>query len=131
VTLPDGKTVTTTDQLITEMRQRTIDLIDAYGNPLPEVFDYLSHDDYSYFIRVENLSDQPQSVTAHVFLAPETEIEDRNSWVEMDRFLYRLGSSQRAVIHRRADLSSVIRKPALKPADLTPGGQEPSPKTDR
>jgi tyrosinase len=126
VTLPNGGTVTTTDELRTEMLQRTINLVDGNGNPLPVTIDYLSHEDFCYFIRVENLSDQPQSVTARVFLAPESEAEDRTGWIEMDKFLYRLDGSERAVIFRRADLSSVIRKPALKPEDLT--SDEPSPK---
>ena len=129
VTLPSGETVTTTDELRTQMLRRTINLVGENGQPVPVSIDYLSHDDFFYFIRVENLSEQPQSVTARIFLAPETEAEDRTSWIEMDKFLYRLGSSERAVIFRRADLSSVIRKPALKPEDLTPGDEDPSPKT--
>jgi hypothetical protein len=120
VTLPGGETVTTTGELRTEMLRRTINLVDSDGEPLPEGIDYLSHDDFFYFILVENLSDESQSVTARVFLAPETEVEDRTSWIEMDKFLYRLDGSERAVIFRCADLSSVIRKPALKPEDLTP-----------
>lgn len=130
VTLRNGETVATTDELITEMRERTINLVDSIGNPLPEVIDYLSHDDFFYFLRVENLSDQPQSVTVRIFLAPETEVEDRTSWIEMDKFLYRLEGSERAVIFRPADLSSVVRKPALKPEDLTPD-DEPSPRANQ
>jgi tyrosinase len=113
VTLPGGKEITTTDELRTEMLQRTINFVGADGSPDPRPINYLSHDDFFYFIRVENLSDQPQSVTA------------RNSWIEMDRFLYQLDGSERAVIFRPADLSSVIRKPALKPEILTSG--EPWP----
>jgi hypothetical protein len=130
VTLANGETVTTTDELRTEMLQRTINLVDENGNHLPVTIDYLSHEDFFYFIRVENLSDQPQSVTARVFLAPESEAGDRTSWIEMDKFLYRLDGSERAVIFRPADLSSVIRKPALKPEDLT-ADDEPSPKIEQ
>jgi tyrosinase len=129
VTLPTGETITTTDELRTEMAQRTVNLVGADGNPVQTSINYLSHDDFFYFIRVENLSDQPQNVTARIFLAPETEVEDRASWIEMDKFLYRLDGSTRAVITRRADLSSVVRKPALKPEDFTLGTEEPSPKT--
>ena len=130
MTLPNGETVATTDELTTKMRQRMINLVDGAGNPLPEVIDYLSHDDFVYFLRVENLSDQPQSVTVQIFLAPETEVEDRTSWLEMDKFLYRLDGSERAVVFRPADLSSVVRKPALKPEDLTPD-DEPSPRANQ
>ena len=127
VTLPDGKTVTTTDELLTEMLQRMIDPTDPDGNPFLEPIEYLSHGDFYYFIRVENLSDQAQSVTVRIFLGPETEVEDRTSWIELDRFLYRLEGSERAVIFRPADLSSVIRKPARKPEALTP--VDPPPQT--
>ena len=131
VELSGGKSVTTTDELTTEMRRRTIDLVDSDGNPLPETIEYLSHDDFSYFIRVENASDQAQTLTVRVFLAPETGFEDRTSWIEMDKFVYRLDGSERAVVYRRADLSSVIRKPALKPTDLTEGNEEPSTTTEQ
>lgn len=119
VALSGGEVITTTDELRTEMLQRTINFEDLDGSDDPRPIDYLSHDDFFYFIRVENVSHQPQSVTARIFLAPETEVEDRSCWVEMDRFLYRLGGSERAVIFRPADLSSVVRKPALKPEILT------------
>jgi tyrosinase len=125
VTLPGGETVTTTDELRTEMLQRTINFVGADGSPDPRPINYLSHEDFFYFIRVENLSDQAQSATVRIFLAPETEVEDRTSWIEMDRFLCRLDGSERAVIFRPADLSSVVRKPALKPEILTSG--EPWP----
>ncbi len=115
VKLSSGETVTTTDELLTQMEQRQIQLDDP---PQTVTIDYLSHDDFYYFIRVENSSEQIQKLTVRIFLAPETEVEDWSSWIEMDKFLYRLDGSQRAVIFRRADLSSVIRKPALRPEDL-------------
>lgn len=118
VALPGGAQVTTTGELITEMMQRTIHAEDESGAPAPEVIDYLAHDDFWYFIRAENLADQPQRVTVRVFLAPETEVDDRRSWIEMDKFSHNLAARQRAVIARSAELSSVIRKPALKPEDL-------------
>lgn len=129
-TLASGETITTTDELLTEMRKRKIYPKDRYGRGIEEDIWHLSHDDFFYFIRVQNLSDQPQSVTVRIFLAPETEIEDRCSWIEMDRFLYQLGSSKHAVIFRPADLSSVVRKPALKPEDFA-ADDRPSPKSDQ
>ncbi|WP_414571079.1 tyrosinase family protein [Nostoc sp. CCY 9925] len=115
VKLSNGETVTTIDELLTQMEQRQIQLDDPSQTV---TIDYLSHDDFYYFIRVENSSDQIQRLTVRIFLAPETELEDWASWIEMDKFLYRLDGLQRAVIFRRADLSSVIRKPALRPQDL-------------
>ncbi len=142
-TLPlgDGTTVqkmlyiTTTNELHTNMRKRQILLETSQTiNNQPvlgeETINYLSHDDFYYFLRVENLSAQPQTVTVRIFLAPETEIEERTSWIEMDRFLTTLQGSQRAVIYRPADLSSVVRQPALKWQDLTTT-DEPSPKTEQ
>lgn len=124
--LPDGSTVTTTGELRTRMLRRTITGVGRDGGPSPEDIDYLSHDDFYYFMRVENLSDQPQSVTVRVFLAPETAIEDRSAWIEMDKFLYWLDGLEKAVVFRPADASSVVRKPALKPEDLTPDAELPS-----
>jgi hypothetical protein len=47
----------------------------------------------------------------------------------MDRFLYRLEANEKALIFRKSEDSSVVRKPALKPEDLTPD-DEPGAKTD-
>ncbi len=117
--LPSGEEITTTDVLTTEMKQREIQLRDAEGKPAPETVEYLAHEDFYYFLRVENTSEQETTVAVRIFLAPETEVEDRRAWIEMDRFTYRLRANERAVIFRPADESSVIRKPALKPDDLT------------
>lgn len=118
-TLRSGETIVTTDVLQTEMLQRQINLVGADGNPEPETIRYLSHDDFYYFIRVENRKAEEQTVAVRVFLAPEDVLEDRRTWIEMDRFSYRLKPSERAVIFRPADQSSVIRKPALRHDDLT------------
>lgn len=125
--LPDG--VEATDELRTEMRQRQVELEDAQGNPVEVTIEYLSHEDFLYAFRVENLAGTPQNLAVRVFLAPETEVEDRTAWVEMDRFTYQL-TGPSGVIVRRSDDSSVVRKPALKPADLEPT-DEPSPKTEQ
>lgn len=118
-TLPSGETISTTDELRTEMLTRKINLADAEGNPTTETVEYLSHEDFYYFIRVENLKEEQQTVAVRVFLAPETHVENRRAWIEMDRFAYRLKPSERAVIFRPADQSSVVRKPALKADDLS------------
>ena len=125
ITLSDGTKITTTDTLFTEMQERTIALLDTNNQPVSETINYLTHDDFHYFLRVENLAASPQRVTVRIFLAPETLVEERSAWIEMDRFVYQLGASERAVIYRAADQSSVVRKPALRPQDLTPGN-EPS-----
>jgi hypothetical protein len=101
------------------MLSRQINLADAEGNPVTETVEYLSHEDFYYFIRVENEKDEEQTVAVRVFLAPETNLENRRAWIELDRFAYRLKPSERAVIFRPAEQSSVVRKPALKADDLT------------
>lgn len=118
-TLPSGEEITTTDVLKTEMKQRDIVLRDADGNPTTETVEYLSHEDFYYFIRLENKTKADLKVAVRIFLAPETEIADRRAWIEMDKFFYQLKAAERAVIFRPADESSVVRKPALKPDDLT------------
>lgn len=127
--LSSGEKVTTTAELLTEMLSRTVNVEDAQGGTVQETVSYLSHDDFYYFLRLQNLSDKPQRVTVRIFMAPETEVENRRSWIEMDRFLYSFKASEHAVVFRPADQSSVVRKPALKPEDLTPD-DEPGPKTD-
>jgi hypothetical protein len=119
-----------TDELTTEMLTREIDAVDADGNPVKVPIDYLSHDDFSYILRVENLEAVSQAVAIRIFLAPEDQVEHREMWIEMDKFVYTLAAHERAVITRLAEESSVIRKPALKPANLN-AQDEPDQQTDQ
>jgi hypothetical protein len=119
VKLSSGETITTTDELTTEMLTRKLNVIDQSGNPETQEIGYLSHEDFYYFIRVQNNLSEPQTVVARIFLAPEDEIDDRRTWIELDRFSYGLKPQERAVLFRPSDQSSVVRKPALKPDDLT------------
>lgn len=109
-------TVTTTDELLTEMRNRTIHpLKNPPDNtePVAEEINYLSHDDFSYFIRLQNHSERPQNVTVRIFLAPEQWVDDSTAWIEMDRFLHQVEGGERAVVCRPSKSSAVIRKPAV------------------
>ncbi|MGH8422203.1 MAG: tyrosinase family protein [Pseudomonas fluorescens] len=129
VALPNNetatKTITTTAELMTEMRTRTIQVRDPQGQLVPEDVDYLSHEDFYYFLRLQNRSEQAQQVTIRIFLAPEPWVEDNTAWIELDRFLHRLAGREHAVIFRPARLSAVIRKPALGHAELE--STEPRP----
>lgn len=133
VTHPDGWTVTTTAELMTEMRTRTILVRNPDYDPqggrddrdFPEEVDYLSHEDFFYFLRLQNRSRQTQQVTVRIFLAPEPWVEDINAWIEMDRFQHRLAGRERAVVSRPARLSAVIRKLALGHEELE--SAEPPP----
>jgi hemocyanin-like protein len=112
-------TVTTTDELLTEMRKRTIRPLNTKtAEPEDEIIDYLSHDDFFYFIRLQNHSDQAHEVTVRIFLAPEVWVDDSNAWIEMDRFLHRLEGNEHAVVFRPARMSAVIRKPAIGHEEL-------------
>jgi len=113
---------TTTSELQTTMRKRQIIIRSPEGDDQPETISYLSPREFFYFLRVENLANQSKDVTVRIFLAPTGSYagipevsEDRRKWIEMDRFTCTLKPqpSQRAVIFRRADASSVIRKPAF------------------
>jgi len=109
--------------MVTEMAERQIESVTPNGTVRVPI-KYLTHDDFSYQFTAENTLKQELPVAARVFLAPETEIEDRRAWIELDRFLRTLNPGKNT-IKRAAEDSSVIRKPALKPADLTSGDVDP------
>ena len=117
---------TTTSELQTTMRTRQIIISPPEGDAQPEPISYLYPREFFYFLRVENLSNQSKDVTLRIFLVPTGSYagipevaEDRREWIEMDKFKHSLQPSERAVIFRRAEKSSVIRKPALKTFDLS------------
>lgn len=101
----------TTDELQTRMERRDID---KPGGGSVSVA-YLDQKEFCYFIRAENLRDEVSEVTVRIFLAPADYADDRRTWIEMDKFQHTLQPSQKAVIYRPAELSSVIRKPGVKP----------------
>ena len=130
------KTITTTAELMTEMRTRTIqvpvlDTADKGGNydkQETEEIEYLSHEDFFYFLRLQSRSEKKQTVTIRIFLAPEPWVDDNTAWIEMDRFRQPLAPHERAVVFRPARLSAVIRKPALGHEELE--GTKPRPSDD-
>lgn len=93
-------------------------------------FEQLVHDEFVYFLRVENLLNRHYTVTVRIFLVPISGTssdpnepspnlqEDRRAWIEMDKFLYELQPLERAVITRRGSDSSVVRKPSRMTPDL-------------
>jgi hypothetical protein len=103
---PAGAVAPTIHELRTRMATRT-----AAGKDLS----YLDHDDFVYVVRAENQRDAPTDVTVRIFLAPETGVDDRRTWIEMDKFHHQLGARARSVIVRPNRLSSVIQKPAVRP----------------
>ena len=107
----------TTSELVTTMKTELL----PGGIQKP----YLDHEDYLYFFRLKNRTDQEQKVTVRVFLAATDLADDRRSWIEMDKFAQRLEPNQRKVVYRSARQSAVVRKPARHPDEplvqLPPG----------
>ncbi|MBV9229998.1 MAG: hypothetical protein JOZ18_11845 [Chloroflexi bacterium] len=114
-----SSTAGTINQLQTAMRQRTITFVE--DDQKTETLDFLYPREFFSFLRAENLVNEAKDVTVRIFLVPTgpaegiTELsEDRRKWIEMDKFRHTLQPLEKAVIFRRAEDSSVIRRPALK-----------------
>lgn len=95
--------------------------------PVRAIVDYLTHEPFCYFLRVENPGPEDVNVTARLFIAPETTpgdvTEERRWWIELDKFIHPVPAGQRVVIFRPDELSSIIKKPADKdPAALPAPG---------
>lgn len=99
-----------TDVLTTTMKTRNIN-----GKPAP----YLDHEDFYYFIRVNNDLAAEQTVTVRVFLAPDKWLDQRRFWIELDKFQQKLKPGQNVIARSSRD-SSVVRKPALHPDEPVP-----------
>lgn len=112
----------TTDELRTFMNQEEITAPDGTVVKKP----YLDHEEFFYFFRLENPSDEPQKVTVRVFLVAAELADDRRMWIEMDKFAHSMEPGQRTVVFRRARHSSVVRKPARRPSEPRP---QPEPGT--
>jgi Hemocyanin, copper containing domain/Hemocyanin, ig-like domain len=128
VALPDGTSFHTTAELTTTVKQRELVIDPPPGQPGPPwrgTIDYLTHEPFCWFLRVENPGQQDVSVTVRLFLAPEEvpgdAAEERRWWIELDKFIQQVPAGRRVVIFRPDELSSVIKKPADKdPATLPP-----------
>lgn len=85
---------------------------------------FLDHEPFSYFIRVESKAQKALDATVRIFLAPAAEAHDQRAWIEMDKFLVKLPAGAKTVIHREDTEASVVKRPVDRsPADIeTPGG---------
>jgi hypothetical protein len=128
VTLPDGTSFRTAGELVTMVKQRELVIDPPPGHPGPPwkgTIDYLTHEPFCYFLRIENPGDQDATVTARIFIAPEElpgdAAEERRWWIELDKFIQPVRAHHRLVVFRPDELSSIIKKPADKdPAALPP-----------
>jgi tyrosinase len=100
-----------TNTLQTKMETRDIELSDGTKVPV----DYLDQKEFCYFIRAENKADVVSQVTVRLFLVAEEFAENRRMWIEMDKFQRTLQPKQKAVLYQPAEMSSVIKKPGIKP----------------
>lgn len=105
-----GASSVATGTLKTFMKQRQIGA---------STVQYLDHEDFFYFIRVNNDEAADQTVTVRIFLAASEWIEERREWIELDKFQQKLKPGKN-VIARSSKLSSVVRKPATRPGEPVP-----------
>ena len=112
----DGGTLETIDELVTTMSTANFG-----GAPIR----FLTHEAFSYFLRIENTTQENQPITVRIFLAPADEAADRRMWMEMDKFLVDLPPGKQ-VLYRPDTESSIIKRPAeTSPAAVTQGGGDP------
>jgi hypothetical protein len=95
----------------TEVRRRVLRRLWASRQAEVEI-EYLSHNDFTYHVKVLNRGDRLIAVTVRIFLVPARLEEDRRAWIEMDKFLTELQPGP-ATIKRHSRESSVIRHPVL------------------
>ncbi len=105
--------LTTIDELVTVM-----DSANFGGRTIT----FLTHEPFTYFLRVENPAQDDAMVTVRIFLAPESEAADRRAWIEMDKFMTTIPAGTKVVIARPDTEASVIKRPAeTSPAAVSSG----------
>ncbi|MEZ4709191.1 MAG: hypothetical protein R3A44_18430 [Caldilineaceae bacterium] len=104
----------TTSQLFTKMEELAVTVDGA-----ATTFNFLTlAEDFTYFIRVQNLQNSAQCVTVRIWLVAKYERQhvplynDRRMWIELDTFREHLCAYEKKVICRPSHLSSVVRKSA-------------------
>jgi hypothetical protein len=86
---------------------------------------FLTHEPFSYFLRLENTTAAALGVTVRVFLVPADQAADRRSWMELDKFLVEVAPGKE-VVYRPDTESSIVKRPAeTSPAAVQPGGTDP------
>jgi hypothetical protein len=87
---------------------------------------FLTHDPFSYFLRIENRTGRAREVTVRVFLAPAAQERDRRAWIEMDKFLLAVPAHTKLVAYRPDTASSVVKRPVdTDPTSALGGGGGP------
>ena len=104
----------TTDELVTFAEGASL----SNGDDIT----YLTHEPFSYFVRVNNTAAESVDVTVRIFLVPSEFADKREEWIEMDKFSATLPAGQKTVLYRPDTESAVIKRPAE-----TSPGQIPNP----
>ncbi len=87
---------------------------------------FLTHEPFTYFLRLENTAGADRPVTVRIFLAPSAQARDRRTWIEMDKFIVTVPATTRLVVHRPDTESSVVKRPVdTSPAAALGGGSGP------
>ncbi|HEX7277571.1 MAG TPA: hypothetical protein VF244_09385, partial [Acidimicrobiales bacterium] len=112
---------TTTVRTVTELTT-TMATVQFRGRPVR----FLTHEPFTYFLRLENTATADRPVTVRIFLAPSAQARDRRTWIEMDKFIVTVPASTRLVVHRPDTESSVVKRPVdTSPAAALGGGSGP------
>ena len=99
----------------------TMDSVNFGGSPIR----FLTHEPFSYFLRIENTTPEPLDITVRIFLAPAADAAERQSWMEMDKFPINLRAG-RQVVYRPDTESSIVKRPVeTSPAAVLAGGSDP------
>lgn len=91
---------------------------------------FLNHQQYGFFIRLENLLPVRSKVTVRMFMAPAAEAENRRMWIELDKFVQDLEPFDKKVVFRRDTDSSIVRKPAILNPEVANATIRPLAMTD-
>lgn len=106
------RNIITVNALDTFMKAVTITYKNPNGTSKTYKYPYLTHEPFTYFIRVENRNMGSKNITFRIFMAPAANSMDRRSWIEMDKFVYTIPGNSKKVIARKDTLASVVKKPA-------------------
>ncbi|GBC08823.1 hypothetical protein RclHR1_08400001 [Rhizophagus clarus] len=79
-----------------------------------EKIQYLYPRDWIWFIRAQNDSPKPVTLTFRIWIAPIDLIDKHVHWIEIDKFKRTLEPYEKTVVSQRCDHAVVIRKPAQK-----------------
>ena len=110
-------TLPTRDELLTSL---------ATSNFGGKAVSHLTHEPFSYFLRIENRKAASLQVTVRIYLVPADLATDRRAWMEMDKFLLTLPAKAKVVAYRPDTEASIVKRPAeTGPATAQPGGGDP------